>query len=240
MEQQPTNALNNGSRQHLNHGATLVELVTSIVILGIVCSFAAMMITIVVQSYTNTQSHSKEYVRLQTVLMQIAKEMASAFPPSITINNTSNEVQFDRVGIAGIVDSVDDGWLNVVQNPGLGRIQKSMQVVLYPNLESPRYTVLEIAWNQNRFKISGSRSNPPTRFWAFDKRVQYRYANGRLLQRVEYYDESGNGSTEGLLCDRLSGFRISRPSNNQYTVEIETMDSSTNQKFGLSQSITLN
>ncbi|MFL0802103.1 MAG: type II secretion system GspH family protein [Agarilytica sp.] len=81
-------------RAPLGRGFTLVELITVLVILGLVASIGTGFIVSVVDSYDTTQRRSKLINRGRLVIEQMTRQIRIALPNSVRVSPSGNCVEF--------------------------------------------------------------------------------------------------------------------------------------------------
>lgn len=206
-------------------GATLIELIVALSVLGVVASVSAMMLSAIADSYRITQSHSALSLRLNTVLMQMRHELASAFLPSVEIGDSPVSLEFLQIGTAGIADSIHSGRIGDRYCPRFSFIESDRNAAFLAGGESPRiFPILDVDHANRHWSVSGHPPADTPVYWILSRKIGYTFRDGVLYQRVENDRRNTGNAVNRVLCNGLDRFGVFRDSNNHIVLELAASD----------------
>lgn len=193
-------------------------------VMGLVCVMAAMLITLIADSYRDGYSRALYQTRLRVTLAQMTRELSSAAPASVQVSGDPPGLSFLTVTWAARVDEASPGVLTAVHAPRFNAIQPG-QRLLTPawNGGTSQPPIAAVDTHTNRITTDGVDEQSPLFVWPVDGRVTFVYQDHALRRVVESFDGAGPAGS-ALLCDELSGFSVTRPSRGQIVLRLAARD----------------
>lgn len=233
--------------QHITHQCltkafTLVEILVVIVLVGIVCSFAAMMITLIADSYQLSQAQTQEQRRLDTILKQMTREFSAALPASLVIKANQTDVQFHQTISAGIADRLGENALIDNDNASFKQLKNNMRLHAFNprNLSFQNFEIISINENQNIIQARGLHTGLSLHYWITGKSIRYYLSNGTLFQEINSYSENSQASGSYILCRQVMLFSVHQVGTNQLSITLEIDNPAKNNRQRSTKSVLLN
>ncbi len=230
------------THQYLTKAFTLVEILVVIVIVGIVCSFAAMMITLIADSYQLGQAQTQEQRRLDTILKQMTHEFSSALPASIVIKANQSDVLFHQTITAGIADRIEENILFDNDNASFEHLKDNMRLHIFNprNLSFQDFEISRIDQNQSNLQAQGLHDGLAHHYWITDKTIRYYLNDGTLFQEINSYGENSHASGSHIMCRQVTHFFIRQIGSNQLSITLEIENPVQNKRLRATKSALLN
>ncbi len=230
-----------GSDQHLTRAATLMELIVSLTILGIICAVSAVLIGQIANNYFEARTQSIHASRLNTTLTQIAREFSSALPSSIEIISNPVSISFDQVFSAGIADRIKTNHITDYHNPQISSIKNNMKIVFNTFRNNPSVLVIKsINTSTGQIQASGIKTSFPKMYWIINRRLSYSYSDNAIYQTADRFSENSSTNQPYLLCDNIASFSMRQLSGSQYLFELTSIDPATKKRFYADKSVAFN
>lgn len=190
-------------------GFTLVELVVTIVIIGILSSLGGMFISQPIEGYIDLERRIELVDQAEMSMRRMQRDIRAALPNSVRISADGNRLEmlhvvaggrYRRGGVGDILDfAVVDTGFDVLG--GLDRFGEvtvgSDQVVIY-NLAASGVTANAYSGDNSTTLLTGSTadkltianrfpfSSPLQRFFIIDTAITYRLRDGALTRHADY------------------------------------------------------
>ncbi len=226
--------------QHLNRGMTLVELVVTITILGLVGSFASAFVVISLESYLDTQTQTIHAAAIKVALQQMAMELSSAMPPTVVIDAVPARLQFDQILTAGVADVLWEGRFRDSDNPSFTDIKAGMRLLFWPRIINSNEVIVQSV-NTNSFIVSANaiQRHFPKKYWVIHRSLQYSLQNGQLFMGIQAYGESESSMNQHLLCENVRDFQVCWNLSDMLALTIVGEDPNTDRVIRESKVVTL-
>ncbi len=219
---------------------TLVELVVTITILGIVGSFVSAFVVISLESYLDTQTQTIHNAAVKIALQQMAMELSSAMPPAIEIENSPTGIRFDQILTAGVADSIWNGRLRDRDNPAFSDIKVGMRLLFWPRLFNSNAAIIQsMNANNSIIRSDAIQSNFSKKYWVIHRSIHYSLLNGQLFMGIQKYGESASSVTRQLLCENIQDFQVRWNQSDMLYLAIEGLDPNTGTLIRESKTVTL-
>ncbi len=241
MGRQQQHCAIHGSDQHLTRAATLMELIVSLTILGIICAVSAVLIGLITRNYVEGRNQSIHTSRLNTTLTQMTREFSSALPTSIEIKLNPISLSFDQVFSAGIADRVTANHITDYHNPKISSIENNMKIVFNPFNNHPDVLVIKSINNSTgQIQAQGINDAFSRMYWIINRRLSYSLRDNTVYQIEDNFGENSSTSIPNILCDNIASFSVLQLSGSQYLIELTSIDPATKKRFYAAKSVAFN
>ena len=175
-------------------GFTLVELVVTIVIIGILMSLGGMFISQPIQGYIDLDRRTQLVGQADQALRRMQRDLRAALPNSVRVFNGGNGIEFLHV--------VDGGRYRVTSDPAEADPTVAAESILRFDvaddsfevlgpLDTTQYTVIVDDEETQRFiRLAAATlfplSSPQQRFYIVDQAVSYEITGGQLRRYAGY------------------------------------------------------
>jgi len=204
MEKYPHNRAERTACEHIAAGMTLIEMVVSITVIGVIGLGAAFFLVQLGETYVAGRSETLAVSRFSVALDQIAREVSSCLPAGLTVNDSPTSIQFHRIVAAGSATAVSNGQLVDRGNPGFSSIQAGMALVFRPYDTEPVVLQIDSVNQEERIiQANGITDRLPPQYWIVSRRIRYYLEGNRIIRRV------GQDGPAAILCSGVSLFAAS-------------------------------
>ena len=184
---------------------TLIEVVVSIAIIGLVGLGASLYLVQLSDMYVGSRTETVEASRFTIALEQMARELTHSLPATIQIQQTPASIQFDRVLTGGVAAQMRNGTLVDRLNPDFDGVAPGMVLLLRPFDRTPaRLNITSVNGRERALGVRSLTDQFVSEYWVLRSRVRFAFEDGTI---VKQFLPAGTAS---VLCDGVNAFHVSR------------------------------
>ncbi len=179
-------------------------MVVSITVIGVIGLGAAFFLVQLGDTYIAGRSETLAVSRFDVALEQIAREVSSALPSSLLVQNSPTSIQFRKIRATGSANAILNGRLVDRNNPQFSSIQSGMVLVFRPfDSEPDMFQISSVDQEERTIEASGLNDRLPPQYWVVGRQIRYTLEGNQIIR------QAGQEGAASIHCAGVSSFSAS-------------------------------
>jgi len=200
----------NRKRGDSNNGFTLVELIITIVLLGIVSLLGIGLISTIFIGYSDTVTKEYLYNEAKFIIERIDRELRNSIPNTVRVHNSNTAIQFALFSDASYYERLSDRKKIKLTESGI--LDEGDNLSIYNTNPNQFYNLIRVysvvdnSTDNVTLNKNISRYSPYNRFFIIETPVTI-YKSGNYLKRCFNYEIDNNETgIDAGVCNILGSF----------------------------------